>query len=185
MLLYSRKISTVRDRPNGLAPKGESRGVGTPRLPYVGDRVGGLGVRPPALPSYMASKGALRQGAPCPVGPTFGSVRPPQWNQWSAAARRGCSPTLATASPGQAIEHRKPPLLVLVQALIERIGGFRQLLQGRPGIGHGCGPLTQALDRVVGRRRRSAHRAHAVEAEACRARARPARRPASSFPDRE
>jgi hypothetical protein len=30
------------------APK-ESRRVGTRRLPYVGDRVGGLGVRPPAL----------------------------------------------------------------------------------------------------------------------------------------
>src|SRR5262249_28651585 len=31
----------------------ESRRVGTRRLPYVGDRVGGLGVRPPALGSVM------------------------------------------------------------------------------------------------------------------------------------
>jgi hypothetical protein len=31
----------------------ESRGVGTRRLPYVGDRVGGLGVRPPALGSVI------------------------------------------------------------------------------------------------------------------------------------
>ena len=30
-------------------PQKESRRVGTRRLPYVGDRVGGLGVRPPAL----------------------------------------------------------------------------------------------------------------------------------------
>ena len=50
--------------------KGESRGVGTPRLPYVGDRVGGLGVRPPALalkriaPRNMAVKDVLRQSAP-------------------------------------------------------------------------------------------------------------------------
>jgi len=35
-------------RASGL-PKRESRRVGTRRLPYVGDRVGGLGVRPPAL----------------------------------------------------------------------------------------------------------------------------------------
>ena len=32
-------------------PQTESRRVGTRRLPYVGDRVGGLGVRPPALGS--------------------------------------------------------------------------------------------------------------------------------------
>ena len=39
--LPSRKESDLQKR--------ESRRVGTRRLPYVGDRVGGLGVRPPAL----------------------------------------------------------------------------------------------------------------------------------------
>jgi hypothetical protein len=34
-------------------PQKESRRVGTRRLPYVGDRVGGLGVRPPALGSVI------------------------------------------------------------------------------------------------------------------------------------
>ena len=34
-------------------PQKESRRVGTRRLPYVGDRVGGLGVRPPALGCSM------------------------------------------------------------------------------------------------------------------------------------
>jgi hypothetical protein len=38
-------------QPRGGIPQTESRRVGTRRLPYVGDRVGGLGVRPPALGS--------------------------------------------------------------------------------------------------------------------------------------
>jgi len=36
-------------QPRVGIPQTESRRVGTRRLPYVGDRVGGLGVRPPAL----------------------------------------------------------------------------------------------------------------------------------------
>jgi hypothetical protein len=40
----------LRKSKRALA-KTESRRVGTRRLPYVGDRVGGLGVRPPALGS--------------------------------------------------------------------------------------------------------------------------------------
>jgi hypothetical protein len=38
-------------KPKHALAKTESRRVGTRRLPYVGDRVGGLGVRPPALGS--------------------------------------------------------------------------------------------------------------------------------------
>src|SRR5262245_46640533 len=61
---------------------------------------------------------------------------------------------LASAEPtpvrsGQAIEYRKAPFLILVKALVQRICGVGQFLQGRTRIRHGCGALTQALDRVV------------------------------------
>jgi hypothetical protein len=53
-------LANARSRLSMTAPKKESRRVGTRRLPYVGDRVGGLGVRPPAL--------ALKV-----IAPTYGS----------------------------------------------------------------------------------------------------------------
>src|SRR5436190_15972628 len=43
----------------------------------------------------------------------------------------------------QAVENRKAPLLILVQALVQRICGVGQFLQGRPGVRQGCGALTQ------------------------------------------
>src|SRR6516225_5226487 len=67
-----------------------------------------------------------------------------------------------SARPGQPIESRKTPLLVLVEGSIQRICGVRQFLQGRPGIGKGCGALPQALYGVVGARR-IAPRADPVE----------------------
>jgi hypothetical protein len=42
-------VAPRNDAGGEPAIKRESRRVGTRRLPYVGDRVGGLGVRPPAL----------------------------------------------------------------------------------------------------------------------------------------
>jgi hypothetical protein len=64
--------------------------------------------------------------------------------------------SLASAEPApvlacQAVEYRKAPFLILVKALVQRICGVGQFLQGRPGLREGCGALTQALDRVVGR----------------------------------
>ena len=59
------------------------------------------------------------------------------------------------------IEHGKPPLLALVQALIQRICGVRQFLQGRPGIRKRRGALTQPLDRYLAGRG-VAHRAPAI-----------------------
>src|SRR4029453_9673519 len=44
---------TPISHPRTGVPQKESRRVGTRRLPYVGDRVGGLGVRPPALGSVI------------------------------------------------------------------------------------------------------------------------------------
>src|SRR5256885_2022936 len=58
----------------------------------------------------------------------------------------------AAVRSGHAIEYRKTPFLILVKALVERVRGVGQFLQGRTGLRHGCGPLTQALDRVVARR---------------------------------
>src|SRR5262245_43597663 len=62
----------------------------------------------------------------------------------------------------QAIENREAALLTVVEALVQGVGGVGQFLQRRTGIGHGCGALTQALDRIVAGRR-VAHRAHTVE----------------------
>src|SRR5437764_13424615 len=73
-------------------------------------------------------------------------------------------PTTFPAATGQAIEHRKSPLLALVQTVIERICGSRQCLQGGAASRERCGPLTQALDRIVARRR-IARGIDAVEAE--------------------
>src|SRR5262245_27597883 len=63
---------------------------------------------------------------------------------------------------GQAIENREAALLTVVEALVERVGGVGEFLQRRAGIGHGCGALTQPLDRIVAGLG-VAHRAHAVE----------------------
>src|SRR5262245_19850966 len=62
----------------------------------------------------------------------------------------------------QAIENREAALLTVVEALVQGVGGVGQFLQRRTGIGHGCGALTQALDRIVAGRR-VAHRTHTVE----------------------
>src|SRR5258707_9299126 len=64
---------------------------------------------------------------------------------------------------GHAIEYRKAPFLILVKALVERVGGVGQFLQGRAGVRHGCGALTQALDRVVASRP-AAQRGEAIHA---------------------
>src|SRR4029079_2443401 len=61
----------------------------------------------------------------------------------------------------QAVENRKTPLLILVETLVQRICGVSQFLQGRTGISHGCGALTQAFDRIFARRG-VAHRRPAV-----------------------
>src|SRR4051812_27591892 len=50
---------------------------------------------------------------------------------------------------GEAVENRKAPLLILIEALVQRICGVGQFLQGRTGVRQGCGALTQAFDRVV------------------------------------
>src|SRR4051794_727858 len=54
-----------------------------------------------------------------------------------------------TIGSGQAVENRKAPLLILIEALVKRICGLSQFLQGRTGVGQGCGALTQAFDRIV------------------------------------
>src|SRR5207245_5484418 len=56
------------------------------------------------------------------------------------------SPPIRSA---QAIEYRKAPFLILVKALVQRICGVGQFRQGRTGVRHGCGALTQALDGIV------------------------------------
>src|SRR5436190_16646112 len=53
------------------------------------------------------------------------------------------------AERDQAIEYRKAPFLILVKALVQRICGVGQFLQGRTRVRHGCGALTQALDGIV------------------------------------
>ena len=164
-------------------PQKESRRVGTRRLPYVGDRVGGLGVRPPALGyDYMVTTGAVRQSAPCPSGRRPSVRRGPQCvvaAMPSAVTAAHLVPTRAA----QAAEHRKAPLLAVVEALVERICGVGQFLQGRAGVRHGCGALSQALDRIVAGLAHCASRSYGPPA-ACRSRAPPARRPASSSPAR-
>src|SRR5436309_13250371 len=68
------------------------------------------------------------------------------------------------AERDQAIEYRKAPFLILVKALVERICGVGQFLQGRTGVRHGCGALTQALDRILARAT-VAHCADALHAQ--------------------
>src|SRR5258708_8875848 len=66
----------------------------------------------------------------------------------------GASPAsmqLTAAETGQAIEYRKAPFLILIKALVQRIRGVGQFLQGRTGVRQGCCALTQPLDRVVAR----------------------------------
>ena len=55
----------------------------------------------------------------------------------------------APVRSGHAIEYRKTPFLMLVKALVQRICGVGQFRQGRTGVRHGCGALTQALDGIV------------------------------------
>src|SRR5215831_16422750 len=69
---------------------------------------------------------------------------------------------LAPLPPRQAAQYRKAPFLILVKALVQRICGVGQFLQGRAGLRQGCGALTQPLDRIIGRRS-IAHRGPALD----------------------
>src|SRR6185295_7167593 len=77
-----------------------------------------------------------------------------------AAAAEVMSGTSALAADAR--QHREPALLVVIEALVERVGGVGQFLEHRAGVGHRGGAAAQALGRIVGRLR-TAHRAHAVE----------------------
>src|SRR5262245_13386676 len=147
--------------PKSRPQKRESRRVGTRRLPYVGDRVGGLGVRPPPLgpitwclemlfasvlhvhrATYRTAVGAA--GAPVVVAHAATVI--------AAHSRAIMAAHVLSARAAQAAQHRKAPLLVVVEALVERICGVGQFLQCRTRVRHGCGALPQALDRIVGGR---------------------------------
>src|SRR5215510_2652219 len=139
-------------RPRFTAPrKRESRRVGTRRLPYVGDRVGGLGVRPPALGTSIWCLQALFARALHVHRAIIGAARTPIVVAHHPAAVVAAH--AADADAADTAEYRKPPLLALVQALVERICGVHQFLQCRTRVRHGCGALTQALDRIVAGRR--------------------------------
>ena len=51
---------------------------------------------------------------------------------FAAASYASMHPT--AAETGQGIEYRKAPLLILIKALVERIRGVGQFLQGRTGV---------------------------------------------------
>src|SRR6185436_4743606 len=82
--------------------------------------------------------------------PSIGAARTPVMAHTVAVT----STAITSAEPitigsGQAVENRKAPLLILIEALVQRICGVSQFRQGRPRIRHGCGALTQAFDRIV------------------------------------
>src|SRR3974377_410869 len=95
--------------------------------------------------------------SPVVLGTIGAEMEPPTLPPPESVAEMGPS-----ARPGQPVESRETPLLVLVQAFIQGVCGVRQFLQGRPGIGKGCGALPQALDGIVGAGR-IAPRVDAVE----------------------
>jgi hypothetical protein len=76
--LFGSRAPAHISQPRAGIPQTESRRVGTRRLPYVGDRVGGLGVRPPALGSVCGDYRRCPPGCSISIPPP--SVRcGPQW----------------------------------------------------------------------------------------------------------
>src|SRR5262249_205299 len=68
------------------------------------------------------------------------------------------------AGAAEPAEHPEGPLLVVVEALVERVGGVGQFLQGGAGIAQGCAALPHALDRIVAARS-IAHRLAPIRAQ--------------------
>src|ERR1700682_5559974 len=86
------------------------------------------------------------------VGTIVGAVRAPVAPAAAVTtAFMATAELISAAGAGQVTENRETPLLVLVQALVEGICGVGQFLQGRAGVGHGCGALPQALDPIFAR----------------------------------
>src|SRR5215208_1321667 len=46
-------------------------------------------------------------------------------------------------------QHGKPALLAVIEGLVERVGGFRDLLHGRRRGGHRLGPVAQPRHRIL------------------------------------